>query len=357
MRRDLLVAMTVAAAIFLAACDPLNTGFESIEGVRWYRARNAAAATAPPPADRVRVMTYNVKFGGARLRFFWECGGARSLMTEGEVRAHLDEIAARIRTAAPDLVLLQEVDTGRSKRVAYLDEVQYLLDRSGLDHGVYASQWKADYVPADGLGPIDSGNAILSRWPIAEAVRHALPLRTDDSALEGYFYLKRNAIEARVEVPSFGALWIVATHAEAFSDDGTKRKHLERLKAIMDVHAAAGERVVGGGDLNAIPPTSPVRAGFPDTVGCEGAEYEGDDYTGEETWLDPLYAAYRPDVTAAAFGADPGPWYTFVGDERFPLNRKLDHLFTNGTWLRAEVLQDAVLASDHVPLVAELELP
>ena len=353
MRTNLRRVSPILAATLLLACDPFNTGFESIEGVRWYRARTPTAAAAPEGA--IRVMTYNVKFGGARLRFFWECDGSRSLMTEGEVRANLDAIAARIRAAAPDIVLLQEVDTDRSKRVAYLDEVQYLLDRSGLDHAVYASQWKADYIPTDGLGPIDSGNAILSRWPIAEAVRHALPLRTDDSALEGYFYLKRNAIEARVDVPSAGPLWIVATHTEAFSEDGTKRKHLERLKEIMDVHAAAGERVVGGGDLNEIPPTSPVRVGFPDA--CDDTRYEGDDFTGEEAWLDPLYAAYLPDVTPAAFGADPGSWYTFVGDERFPLNRKLDHLFTNGTWLRAEVLQDAILVSDHVPLVADLELP
>ena len=64
--------------------------------------------------------------------------------------------------------------------------------------------------------------------------------------------------------------------------------------------------------------------------------------------------SYVPDVTPAAFGADPGPWYTFVGDEAFPLNRKLDHLFTNRSWApgTVQVLQDAVLLSDHVPVVA-----
>jgi endonuclease/exonuclease/phosphatase family metal-dependent hydrolase len=343
-----------AALLLLAGCDPFHTKFADVEDVRRYEAR--IATPAPPAAGAIRVMTWNLKFGGARLRFFWECRGSRSLMTEDEVRAHLDEIAERIRAAAPDVVLLQEIDTDRSKRVAYLDEVQYVLDRSGLSHAVYASAWKADYVPTDGLGPIDSGNAILSRWPIGFAVRHALPLRTDISALERYFYLRRNAIEARVDVAGSAPLWIVAIHAEAFGKDGTKLRHLERLKALMDAHAAAGERVVGGGDLNEIPPTSMLRSAFPEDAGCTG-EYEGDDYSGEETWLDPLYAAYAPDVTPAAFGADPGSWYTFVGDEAFPLDRKLDHLFTNGRWRDAQVLQDAVLLSDHVPVVADLEVP
>ena len=38
----------------------------------------------------------------------------------------------------------------------------------------------------------------------------------------------------------------------------------------------------------------------------------------------------------------------------FPLNRKLDHLFTNRAWApgSVRVMQDAVLLSDHVPLVA-----
>lgn len=347
--------IAAAAALAAIACDPMNAEFEPTERAHLYRARVDGVASAPDGV--VRVMTYNVKFGGARLRFFWECDGSRYHMTEGEVRANLDAVAARIRAAAPDVVLLQEVDTWRSKRVAYVDEVQYLLDRSGLTYGAYASQWRADYVPSDGLGPVDSGNAILSRWPIAEATRHALALMSELSGLERYFYLKRNVLDARLVVPDVGDVWIVATHAEAFSDDGTKRQHIEQFKAIMDRHAADGGLVVGGGDLNAIPPTSPVRDGFPDVVACTDGRFDPDRYTGEEDWLDPLYATYVPDVTPSAFAAGPDRWYTFSGDERFPLNRKIDYLFTNGAFRGAEVLQDAVLLSDHVPLVAELEVP
>lgn len=345
------------ALLLLGACDPFHARFPDIEGAERYQ----AAAPPPPtaPAGRVRVMTYNVKYGGARLRFFWECNGSRTLMTPEEVRGNLDALAARIRAEAPDVVLLQEVDTWRSKRVAYLDEVQYLLDRSGLGYAAYASQWRVDFIPSDGLGPVDSGNAVLSRWPIAEATRHALPLQTDLSALERYFYLRRNVLETRLVVPGLGDLWVVATHAEAFSRDGTKKKHLDRFREILDGHAALGHRVVGGGDLNAIPPGSPLRAGFPEDQGCSGGRFDPDQYTGEETWLDALYATYQPDVTPAAFAADPGPWFTFVGNEHFPLNRKLDHLFTNGNWVAgsARALQDAVLLSDHVPLRADLEIP
>ncbi len=353
----LALALGVAAAA-LGGCDPFHTGFRDTEAAALYR--EPRFATAPAPAGSISVMTWNVKYGGARLRFFWECDGTRTLMTEGEVQANLDGLAEGILADPPDLLLLQEVDTGGSKRAAYVDEVAGLMRRAGYGWGAYASQWRADYVPSDGEGPIDSGNAVLSRWPITAAVRHALPLKTDTSALERYFYLKRNVLETRVAVPGLGEIAVVTTHAEAFSSDGTKKRHLEAFKAILDDLSARGLRVIAGGDLNAIPPGSPLREGFPEDQGCSGGRFEPDAYVGEETWLDDLYAAYTPDVTPAAFAADPAPWFTFVGDERFPLNRKLDHLFTNGSWVAGSprVLQGGgnILRSDHVPVVARYEI-
>jgi endonuclease/exonuclease/phosphatase family metal-dependent hydrolase len=110
-----------------------------------------------------------------------------------------------------------------------------------------------------------------------------------------------------------------------------------------------------------------LRENYPEDQGCVGGRFEPDRYVGEETWLDALYGAYEPDVTPATFAADPAPWFTYVGDEHFPLNRKLDHLFTNGHWApgTARALQDqglpagvapAWLLSDHVPVVAEYQV-
>ncbi len=354
MTRHRLLAAALALAA-LAACDPFNTGFHDTERAVLYRARRPGPETAP--AGPLRVVTWNVKYGGARLRFFWECRGTRVLMTEQEVRGNVAALSAYLRALAPDLVLLQEVDTAGSKRAAYVDQVQLLLDGSGLNYAAYASQWKADYIPSDGQGPIDSGNAVLSRWPIRSATRHALPLQPDISSLERYFYLKRNLLEVHLDVPGLGEVAVVNLHAEAFSRDGTKKRHLDLFKALLDDLSARGLPVLGGGDLNAIPSTSPVREKFPEDAGCTDGRFDPDSYLGEETWLDPLQAAYRPDVTPAVFGADPGPWYTFVGDEAYPLNRKLDHLFTNRAWApgSVRVLQDALLLSDHVPLVAGWE--
>src|SRR5690606_1556391 len=104
-----------------------------------------------------------------------------------EVETNLQRIADVINAVDPDVLFLEEVDVN-SKRSAFVDQVQWLLDHTQLNHGAYASQWRADFVPSDGLGAMDSGNAILSRWPLDDATRFALPLREDQSALVRYFY-------------------------------------------------------------------------------------------------------------------------------------------------------------------------
>ena len=99
----------------------------------------------------------------------------------------------------PDILLLQEVDVS-SKRSAYVNQLQYILDRTHLKYGVYASMWNAEIIPSDGLGRVDAGNAILSRWEITDAERIQLPLRTDQDALTQYFYLRRNILKAKIGI-------------------------------------------------------------------------------------------------------------------------------------------------------------
>lgn len=343
----------------VCGCDPLHTGFDEREPAVMYRATHAA--TDPDVPSELAIMTWNIKYGGGRIRFFWECLGDRANMTIAEVESNLAGIAAKVNREQPDLVLLQEVDV-EAKRTAYVDEVQYLLDHTHLTYGAYASQWRADYVPSDGVGRMDSGNAILSRWPLVDAERLALPLIGNEDALTRYFYLKRNILRARV-ARTDPPLWIVATHTEAFSDDGTKRKHIDRLAAEMQARAAAGGLVIGGGDLNEIPPNAPRRNDFPDD--CTSGRYAGDKYLGEEDWLDGLFASFNPAASLDQLGSDPERWYTFSGDELTGWTRTLDYLFTTGTWQPGSALvhqgedqggSSTILLSDHAPLTATLEL-
>lgn len=341
----------------LLGCDPFNTKFDDDAVPAEYRAQKLHEPELP--GEELLVMTYNVKFAGGRVDFFFDCHGDRALMDEDEVLDHLEGLAAKIRQVDPDIILLQEVDVA-SKRSAYVDMMQWLLDNTDLNYGVYASHWKADYIPSDGLGPMDSGNAILSRWPLSDAARIPLDLVEEQDGLTQYFWLRRNVLRTRVEVPRYEPVWVLNVHAEAYSRDGTKKKHIDAFKAELDVLADQGQFVIGGGDLNALPPGSDKLDGFEDSI-CEG-EFEADDYSGETDWLDPLYTDYAEVIPTEVYVADQARYATHTTDKDGFWNRRLDYLFTNGTWRDGLVHQSIELGgmetmplSDHAPVTGKVK--
>ena len=200
MKRMYLFLLTIIL-IAINGCDIFNTNFEDLEDARMYVARNLTHAPDNPAS--LKIMTWNIKFGGARINFFFDGWGDEVLMSEDIVEVNTQNIADYINEVNPDIILLQELDID-SKRSAYVDQMQYILDATDLNYGVYASQWRADFVLSDGLGRMNSGNAIMSKWRITDAVRIALPL-IDQDGLTQYFYLRRNILKTRIVVQEASA--------------------------------------------------------------------------------------------------------------------------------------------------------
>ena len=345
----------------LACSDPFHTNFSDLEPAVTYT--RGVVTVAGPPASALTVMSYNLKFGGGRLDFFFDCHGDRVLMSRAEVLRHLEALAEKVRQVDPDVLFVQEVDVN-SKRSAYLDQLQWLLDHTSLNFAHYASQWKADFVPSDGIGAVDSGNAILSKYPLVAGTRIALALRKDQSGLERYFYLRRNLLRSELELPGGSAVALVAVHTEAYSKDGTKLSHIERFKEELDRLAETGQLVVGAGDLNTLPPGSEQLSGFDDSACTE--DYEADDYSQETEWLRPLYDSYVPETPLADYQADNARFFSHTTRSDSFWNRKLDYIFTNGRLREGSSLthQDesrggmaTMPLSDHAPISVILELP
>lgn len=350
-------ALPLTSVLLGVACDPFGTGFDDVEKAVSYTAERIVDAPKP---SALRVMTYNIKFGGGRIDFFFDCHGDEVLMSEAEVIQNLEGLAELIRIADPDVLFLQEVDV-LSKRSAYVDQVNYLLDHTDLNYGVYASQWKADYVPSDGIGAVDSGNAILAKWKLTDAERIALPLRTDQSSIERYFYLKRNVLTAELDVtPSVS---LVATHAAAYATDGTKAEHIAVFEESMD---EAPGLTIGAGDLNTLPPGTQKQHDFADSV-CTDEDFIADDYREESDLLVSLYAKYDSAIPLLDYQADNSPYFTHSTDEDHFWNRKLDYIFTNARVVPGSGTThqqassplgiDTMSLSDHAPLTVEIELP
>ena len=347
--------------LLLVSCDPLVTEFPTKQAAREYTANSI---TVPPNKDTLTVVTWNIRFGIGRAEWFGDSCGELVLFDKDEIQNGLELLAAKITEMDADILLLQEVDID-SKRSAYIDQVQWLLDNTAMNYGVYASMWEVQFVPSDGLGRVNTGNAILSRWPLSEAERLQLSLRGDQDDLTKAFYVRRNVLRAKVNYPD-SPFWAVDIHASAFSNDDTKQKQYLEFKAVLDELDDQGKNFIAGGDLNELPPSA-VKNNYCDNDRCPGESAEDDegcDFSNETTWISPLFDSYVPAVSLVDYRQDENLYFTHASthdasDERYQWNRKLDYLFTNTNWvaLSAVTHQDAVLESDHVAVGAKWVVP
>ena len=191
--------------IFFFSCRSLVTTYEDVESAIYYEDASQESAEFN---DTLKVMTWNIRFGAGRIPFFGDSCGDRVLMTEPETLGYMDSIIVYINSTQPDVLLLQEVDIS-SKRSAYVNQLQYILDHTHLNYGAYASMWNAEIIASDGLGKVDAGNAILSiynmngenvwelKMPSLIAGNYTVPWNgrnMDGSRLESGIYIYRLTI-------------------------------------------------------------------------------------------------------------------------------------------------------------------
>lgn len=358
LRNQLCRLAAIVICLFMLSCESLVTRFEEMEAGIMYNAKHLEKP--PVTIDTLLVMTWNIRFGAGRIPWFGDSCGDRVILTEDEVLTHLAGIAEKLNQVKPDILLIQEADV-LSKRSGYIDQVQWLLDHTYFNYGAYASIWQAQVIPSDGLGRMNMGNAVLSRWRITEAERIQLPLRGDQDALTKYFYLRRNILKTKIALPGLNNFYAVNVHTAAFSTDDTKKKHLEIFKEELDKITNTGGLFVAGGDLNTLPPGASTTFYCIENL-CPGEdlkEKEGCDFTKEVTWLQDFYDTYQAAVPLENYLANESYYFTNTPDWGGFWQKKLDYLFTNHEWITGSdsTHQDATALSDHTPVSAKWEVP
>mgnify|MGYP001162850023 FL=1 len=346
-------------SLFLSGCDPLVTTFDDVEDAVMYQSNMLIEY---PAKKSINVMTWNIRFGVARLDFALDACGDRVIISKSEIISGLEGIAKKINDTNVDIVLMQEVDV-QSKRSSYVDQVQWLLNNTNMNYGAYASKWKSQIILADGIGRVDAGNLILSKWKLEDPKRYQLPLRGDQDGLTQLFYLRRNVVTAKVDMPGT-PFYAVNAHLTAFATDDTKQKHISGFKNILDDIVDSGSNFVAGGDLNALPPNA-TKTDYCLDDQCELGTYhsgkeeehrEGSYFTPEINWLNDLYGVYEPAITLEQYGMNEPEHFTHSPGHKPLLDRKLDYLWTNTSWSNGKTHQDATTLSDHMPVTANWEV-
>lgn len=346
--------------LMMWSCEPL---VDTIPEIRDCEPYTKADAVPAEKKDTVKVMTWNIRFGCVtEILWFGDACGERTVLYKKEVEYNLDRVIAEINRIHPDVLLLQEVDI-ISKRSAYIEQMKYIMDRTYFGYGYYATNWKSQFIPSDGIGRMDEGNAILSVWPMDEAKMYPLPLRGDVDALTRYFYVRESVMSVRVNMPGGKPFYAVNTHLSAFSTDDTKQRQLNRYISICDSLVHTGLPLVTGGDYNLIPPNSDVTDYCLEDA-CEDEHYhgEGDDpmhkegsyYTPEITWLNPLYSKYYPSLPLESYKNNQTDNFTACADPENFWHKTLDYLFASTPFVPGshKAWQELRRQSDHAPVTA-----
>jgi len=170
-------------------------------------APSPAADERVPPADALRVVTFNIEYGR-------KIEGAVSLLHETEA----------LRTA--DILLLQEVDPAGVGRMAHELCLNYV------------------YFPA-GVHPFskrDFGTAILSPWPIEDPRKIVLPYAA-------FFTNLRRAATSATVLRGPDRIRAYSVHLPAPGAVSDDERH-EQVRIILNDAATSADAVVIGGDFN-----------------------------------------------------------------------------------------------------------
>jgi endonuclease/exonuclease/phosphatase family metal-dependent hydrolase len=340
------------------ACEPLATSFDDVEEAQYYTAKTITPV--PDTYTVIKVMTWNMRFGAARIPWFGDACGNRVILTEAEVYSGLQSIVDKINTEKPDVLLLQEVDL-IAKRSAYIDQLQWIMDRTYFNYAVNGYQWKTQFIASDGLGRLEEGNVTFSRWKISDAKRIQLQLRNDQDKVTRYFYERCCMVSCRIEIPHVNNFYAVNIHASAFATDDTKQKHIIQFQQELDRINSIGGIFVAGGDLNTLPPGSDTTDYCIQDMcsdesfhqpGDEPMHKEGSNYTPEVHWLDSIYAKYTSAVPLADYQSNQYKYFTHTTRGTHFWDRTLDYLFTNYKWVPNSTIthQEALKESDHAPV-------
>lgn len=216
----------------------------------------------------------------------------------------MERIGRIIEEEEADIIGLQEVDNHWSERSDFQDQAKWLAERLGMFY-VYAANLDRDPLN-EGEPRRQYGTAILSKYPILHSENHPL---TKIGNTE-----QRGLLEAAINVKG-NHLHFYNTHLALT----TAEREIQMKEIIAITGESKGPKVIMG-DLNAVP---------------------------ESIEMQPMYAHYL-DVFA-----DQPEAYTYPAVNP---TKRIDYIFTSADvkTVETEVLQ--TLASDHLPLTAELVL-
>ena len=286
---------------------------------------------SPSLRGSLRFASWNIHWGAGP-----ELKDARRF-SRREVSKHLEQIVALVQEKEVDVLALQEVDRD-CLRSAEIDQLNWLREKTGLEHASFATTWDAAWVPhaitappSQQYGRMWAGQAVLSRFPIRSQRRHALPQPARNGRLFNRFYLHRCVQELVLDLGGERSIRVYNVHLEAF-DNANRRAQARILSRLLRQCTEVG---ICLGDFNALPERAEQLSGFVDEPET--------DFHGDDTMASLSQTGWR----------SIGDGHTFPASAP---SRRLDHVLLSPGLKGTLDAPSPSLASDHLPLFGELEI-
>lgn len=248
---DVLLIILLTIAVLLAAALTYFSVTEYVPKEREALGITGMSSQSLSVGDSLTVMTWNIGYGalGDNADFFMEGGEMVETADADRVRKNLQGIATAIRKVAPDITLLQEVDSD-SSRSCHIDETA-ILDGLWSDDLSTEALYHSGFVPypLPPIGTVHMNLQTLSKYPTTNATRIQLPVpfrwpvRTVN--------LKRCLLVSRVPLKgSDRELILVNLHLEAYDDGEGKAAQTKMLRDLLQEEYDKGNYVIAAGDFN-----------------------------------------------------------------------------------------------------------
>ena len=241
-----------------------------------------------------------------------------------------------------DIVFLQEIDFD-SSRSHNVNQAITLAKLAGYHYVALAPSWIMNYIPfpywpvSDHFGVMNSGGAILSRYPLQNNRVHLLEKPKSNPWWYNLFYLHRflQDVEVVVGQKTFS---ITNLHLEAFD----KSNREDQIRTLVEQHLKENIDFIAG-DFNMVPDGASQKSKF----------LNGDDYENDLSFSLMNESGLDEVIPMDIYDNSEKDYFTFPSSRP---DRRLDYIFYQRglKLMKAEVLTSTL--SDHLPVRAIFQI-
>jgi len=307
----------------------------------------------------IKILTWNVQTMSGKNYVFWSDlpgnDGPDEKPSPEDITATFDELVRVVREESPDILLIQEIDTG-AERTYYEDQ----LARLGAMLPEYpcvtsAFDWKSAYVPHPRIhGSVGWKVAIFSKYQISSAERIQLSF-AKSNLIEDQFKIKPAILKASLPLSTGGEFVALTLHLDLYvPGSNAKDLQLAEIDQVLRALDANNTPWLLGGDFNLLPPDEVAYTRLP------AAQQKYYNPQSEIKFLTDRYPVI-PTLNETS-GSAYAQWLT-----RWPNapsipgpDRTLDYFFVSKGLTIGEHfvrLQDTLHISDHLPVILQAQLP